>query len=292
MTRTRRTLTERCDGPLCAASALRTVVNHTLPGAEITDPVAGRHVRLLRLDGRSIRVTVQPMSTGVSVEHDGVGSDDPWVRGWVRWWFDLDADVAAIDRALAADPLLRGQVIERPGVRVTRYGSGFEAATMTVVGQQVSLAAARTFGGRLVDAYGGDPHRDLRPFPDPRRLAAEPLERLRATVGLTNARARTVRAVAALFADGFVLQPDTDPVAAQRELAALPGIGPWTVSYLAIRAMSDADAFPASDAVLRRALGGVSARAAEVRAAGWSPYRSYASMRVWAMGLGGDLAGP
>lgn len=268
-------------GPLCPSAVLSTLSGHAIPGAEVTDPAAGRHDRVVRVGGRLVRISVRPRPDGVVVEHDA--DDDAAIERHVRWWFDLDTDVDDVDRRLGADPLFAAQVRDRPGVRVTRYADGFEAAIMTVVGQQVSLAAGRTFGGKLVAAYSTGRAGGLRPFPTPRRLAAEPVERLRATLGITGARSRTVHALAELFADGFTLTADSDPADARRVLCDLPGIGPWTAGYLSVRAMGDADAFPAGDAVLRRALGGLPTAAAEARAVEWSPYRSYASMRLWAM---------
>ncbi|MEA5456348.1 hypothetical protein SPF06_16560 [Sinomonas sp. JGH33] len=149
----------------------------------------------------------------------------------------------------------------------------FQTAVTTVLGQQVSLAAGRTFSGRLVAAYGTEGPGGLRCFPGPAALADAHPEELRATVGLTSARARTVSALASLWA-GSAGTPSRE------ELLTVAGIGRWTVDYLAVR-YGDRDAFTPGDLVLRRALGGVSAREAEKRSEAWRPYRAYALMHLW-----------
>lgn len=110
-------------------------------------------------------------------------------------WLDLDTDTRVISTALGSEPVLGPLVRARPGLRLIGFPDEFEGAVMTVLGQQVSLAAARTFGGRLVAAYGA-PSAGLLAFPDPSRLAAVPVDELRAAVGLTSARAMTMNALA------------------------------------------------------------------------------------------------
>ena len=158
---------------------------------------------------------------------------------------------------------------------------------MTVLGQQVSLAAARTFGGRLAAAYGTPHAAGLLAFPDPARLAAVPLDELRAAVGLTRARAAAVHAIARAWQAGFTLNGD-DPAQAMRQLLELRGIGPWTAGYLTVRALRAPDAFATGDLVARRALGGVTVAQARAMAARWSPWRSYALFHLWAASAGPD----
>ncbi|MBX9246671.1 3-methyladenine DNA glycosylase 2, partial [Actinotalea ferrariae] len=100
-------------------------------------------------------------------------------------------------------------------------------------------------------------------------------------LGLTGARAATLAHVAAVLADGLDVGPGADRAAARSALHAVPGIGPWTVEYVALRAMGDPDAFPAHDLVLRQALGGVSAAEALARAEHWRPWRGYAAQHLW-----------
>jgi AraC family transcriptional regulator, regulatory protein of adaptative response / DNA-3-methyladenine glycosylase II len=191
---------------------------------------------------------------------------------------DLDADPHAVDEALANDPMLRASVERRPGIRVPGAVDGFELAARAVLGQQVSVAAARTLAGRLVErcgkpltvARGALTHA----FPDAAAVADADLDGL----GLTGGRMRTLRALAhAVADDGLVIDPVADRDDVRRRLLALPGIGPWTADYVAMRALGDPDAFPATDLVLARALGTDGAARAEQ----WRPWRAYAAMHLW-----------
>lgn len=152
---------------------------------------------------------------------------------------------------------------------------------MTVLGQQVSLTAARTFGGRLVSTCGTDTDRRLRRFPRPEEIAGLAEEPLRAALGITNARARSVLMLARAFADGLEVHADGDHAETRRNLRAIVGVGPWTVEYLAVRVLRDRDAFTPSDLVLRRALGGVSPTQAAHLAEAWRPHRATALFRLW-----------
>ena len=206
------------------------------------------------------------------------------VEAVVRRWLDLDADHVSADAWLATDPLLAPLVAARPGLRFPHAVDGAESAVLTVLGQQVSLAAACTFAGRLVAAYG-TPVETLVAFPGPAALAAAGPEEIRAVTGITRARARTVHALATALADGLDLDAAVgDPLraaAARAELLALPGIGPWTADYVALRVLGDADAFLSGDLVLRRALGGTSAKEATARAEPWRPWRGHALLHLW-----------
>ena len=266
-------------GGLEVGAVLATLAAHATPGSEAVDP-DGHYRRLLEVSGTPVPVSLAIHQGGVRLRAP-VGALQE-VAGLVRWWFDLDTDPRPVVDRLGRDPLLLPLVRERPALRPLRHPAGFEATVDTVLGQQVTLASARLFGHRLRTAYSPGLVDGLVPFPSARVLAGAPLEELRAAVGLTTARARTVRAVARLFADGFTLGPATDPVAARHELLAVPGIGPWTVEYLALRVLGDPDAFPASDAVVRRALGGAAAREAEALAEAWRPHRSWATAHLWA----------
>jgi AraC family transcriptional regulator of adaptative response / DNA-3-methyladenine glycosylase II len=189
----------------------------------------------------------------------------------VRRWLDLDADPRAVDEALAADPGLALMVRERPGMRVPGTVDGFELAVRAVVGQQVSVAGAQTLLGRLVAAVGegvGIPSADAVLAAGPEALGA---------CGLTRARAVALHRLALEVAGGrLVLDPGADRAAVQAALTAVPGIGPWTAQYVALRALADPDAWPDPDVVLRR----------EVRAHGWDPdrwrpWRGYAALHIW-----------
>jgi AraC family transcriptional regulator of adaptative response / DNA-3-methyladenine glycosylase II len=197
------------------------------------------------------------------------------VAGVRRMW-DLDADPAAVDSVLAADPVLAPLVELRPGLRVPGAGDGFEVAVRAVLGQQVSLRAARTLTARLVEAQGqplGTPVGGLaRAFPSPERLSDADLSGL----GLTSARAAAVRALAAAVTDGLRLAPGADRDATRAALLALPGIGPWTADYVALRALADPDVWMPTDLILRRA---VDRRRADPDR--WRPWRAYAAVHLW-----------
>ena len=202
----------------------------------------------------------------------------------VRRWVGLDADHAAAEAALADDPTIGPLWRARPDLRVPGTVDPAELALRTVLGQQVSVAAARTLGGRLV-ALLGEPGPDgLRVFPRPAAIADAGPEAVRA-IGLTQARARAVVGLAAALADGLDLTPGMDVAGARRALLALPGIGPWTADYVALRGLRDLDAFPAHDLVLRRRLGDVDPAAALLAAERWRPWRGYAAAAPVGRGL-------
>jgi len=264
--------------------ALRMIGAHAVPGGEVTDPAAGTHQRLLPGPAGSVSVTVRPDDGAIAVQVDGEVDVADLTRR-VRHWLDLKLDPASMVTRFGDDSTLGPSVRERPGLRRIRYPESFEAAISTVLGQQVSLAAARTFAGRLVAAYGEPGPGGLTAFPAPERLAAAELEELRSAVGITGSRARTVLAVAELFARTgswpVPLPPESwDERAAA--LLALPGIGPWTVAYLRMRLFGDPDAVPVGDLVLRRALGVAKDREVPAAMERWRPERSYAVFQLWA----------
>ncbi|HVX42580.1 MAG TPA: AlkA N-terminal domain-containing protein [Mycobacteriales bacterium] len=205
----------------------------------------------------------------------------------VRALADLDAEPGTVAEVLAADPLLAPLVAARPGLRVAGHVDGFELACRAVVGQPVTVTGAAPRRGRIVEAYG-DRLRSAdgavtRLFPTPEVLAEADLDGL----GLTGSRRRTLRALAAAVAsDQVQLHRGADREETGRALLELPGIGPWTASYIAMRALGDPDAFPAADLGLIRssaALGGPdSAGALEARSVRWRPWRAYAAAQLWA----------
>jgi len=207
-----------------------------------------------------------------------------------RRLLDLDADPLATDAHLAADPLLAPLVQRTPGRRVPGTVDGAELAVRAVLGQQVSVASARTHAARLAAALGTPleaPDGGLtHTFPSPAAVAdADP-----ALLAMPRARRDAVRALAGALADGsLVLDPGTDRQAVYEELLRLRGIGPWTATYIAMRALGDPDAFPAGDLGVRHALTrlghpGDPAAAAE-RAKRWRPWRAYAVQHLWTVGL-------
>jgi AraC family transcriptional regulator of adaptative response / DNA-3-methyladenine glycosylase II len=261
--------------------------------------VAG--VERLAADGTVTRTVPGPHGPAtVAVRLPAAGADGPYgavdaslqlaelsdvaaVVRRVRRWLDLDADPGAVDAALQPDPLLGPLVARRPGLRVPGSVDGFELAVRAVLGQQVALRAATTFAARLAQRWG-EPVGDLVAFPTAAALgeagpdAAAELRQ----VGVTAARARTLAALAAAVASGdLVLEPGADRAAVRQRLLALPGVGPWTADYMAVRALADPDVFPSGDLVLRRALRCGAAAGAAAHARRWSPWRSYAAQHLW-----------
>ena len=200
-----------------------------------------------------------------------------------RRLLDLDADPGAVAAALGADPLLGPMVAKAPGLRVPGHVDGAEMAVRAVLGQQVSVEAARKLAAKLTDAYGTAlpvPHGPVtRLFPTPAALRE-------AEVGMPAARLRALRGTAAALDDGTIeLHPGVDRAEAERRLLALPGIGPWTASYLALRALRDPDVFLPTDVGVRHALtrNGLPADPASAAALAetWRPWRSYALLQLW-----------
>lgn len=205
----------------------------------------------------------------------------------LRRMFDLDADPRAISDVLAGDARLRPLVRRRPGLRVPGGWDGFEIAVRAIIGQQISVAGARTLAARLSQRFGqalpvpfasGLDHL----FPTPQALADADL----AAIGLTRARAETVRTMARALLDGRVdFRPERTLDDFTSRWVALPGIGPWTAHYIALRALGHPDAFPAEDLVLQRALPNdgsrMTARALTARAEAWRPWRAYSVMQLW-----------
>ena len=203
-----------------------------------------------------------------------------------RALLDLDADPHAVDAELSTDPALAPLIRARPGRRVAGSADGFETAVRAVLGQQVSVASARGTAAKLVAAFGtplAEPAGALtHTFPAAEALlGVDP-----ATFPIAAARARTVRSLARSLRDGTLgLDPGADREETTRLLLEIPGIGPWTASYIAMRALADPDAFPATDlGVLRglKALGGPGDPvAATAHAERWRPWRAYAVQHLW-----------
>lgn len=203
-----------------------------------------------------------------------------------RSLLDLDAEPAAINDVLAADRALKPLVLRRPGMRVPGAVDGFEMAVRAVLGQQISVRGATTLAARLVDRLGDPLARAdgglTHAFPTAERLACADLRGL----GLTGTRAATLLALARAVADGRIdLSPGADRDRTTASLLELPGVGPWTVAYLAMRALRDPDAIPITDLGIRRALDrlGVGGAAGDrmARTQAWRPWRAYAAMHLW-----------
>lgn len=203
--------------------------------------------------------------------------------------FDVAADPRAIGRSLARDPLLAPLVEAAPGLRVPGAWSGFELVVRTIVGQQVSVKGASTIMARIVQRAGrridGHAHEGTAwRFPTPAELAAAELGQ----IGMPGKRVETVQRFAQAVATGAlpIDTPGIDREQLKRDLLAMPGIGPWTVGYVAMRALRDPDAWPDADLVLMQAIArhepslttSVQQRAFTDR---WRPWRAYAAMHLW-----------
>jgi AraC family transcriptional regulator, regulatory protein of adaptative response / DNA-3-methyladenine glycosylase II len=202
----------------------------------------------------------------------------------IRRLLDLDSDPAAVDAVLGSDPALAGLVRAVPGRRAPASVDPFETAVRGVVGQQVSVAGARTVAGRFVRRVGRRldvPHGDVtHVFPRPVELAAAPDD----AFSMPGARRDTIRRLAAAVVDGHLeLDAGSDPSVARHQLLALRGVGPWTADYVVMRGLGHPDTFLAGDLGVRHGLDrlGVDVE----RSTRWAPWRSYAVHHIWA-GLG------
>ena len=271
--------------PYAAAALFSFLATRALPGVESASAAAYR--RVVVATGGHALVDVRPLPDRPALILR-VRSDD--VRGLAdivaraRRVFDVGADPHAVDSELGADPALAALVRRRPGLRLPGTWSFFELAARAVLGQQVSVAAATTLAARLVERCGerlGHYDDVDRAFPSAQAVRAADLDGL----GITSARVATLRALAAAVDDGRVGGDDRgdldDEIA---RLTAIPGIGPWTAHYIAMRGLGEVDAFPAADLVVRRMLGNgrpLSAAECERRADRWRPWRAYAVMHLW-----------
>lgn len=271
--------------PFAADTLLSFLGARAVPGIErMADGTYRRSVRTV--SGAAV-VTMTPRRDHVAVHVSGAGPADlEELSVRARRAFDLDAHPLEIDAGLAVDPALAPLVDERPGIRVPGTLDGFELVVRAIFGQQVSVAGSRTSLGRLVERAGtpldaaGDGITHL--FPTAEQVAGLPHE----AFGMPRARAETIRRVAELVARGELdLSEDAQPSEMLRVLSEVKGIGSWTLSYVAMRALCDPDAFVSSDLGVRRgieALGLASSVAAILeRAERWRPWRAYAVMHLW-----------
>lgn len=196
---------------------------------------------------------------------------------------DADCDPVAVDEQLGLDPALAPLVRRRPGLRVPGHVDGTELAARAVLGQQVSVAGARTLAGRLVEDHGRDlelagEHVVTRLFPDAETLAEVDPE----TIAMPRARGRALAAVAAAIADGRVqLDRSGDRAATRAALLEVPGIGPWTADYIAFRVLGDPDVFLPTDLGVKHAAAALGIDDLDASGEAWRPWRSYALIHLW-----------
>jgi len=257
-----------------------------LKGVESVDKQS--YARTVRLGAHTgwIRVIQVPAKSGLSVEFThSLTPVLPVLLRRLRNLFDLDAHPDRIAAHLEQEPLLRESLIKDAGLRVPGAFDAFEMVVRAVLGQQITVKAATTIGGRFAEAFG-EPIQT--PFPELNRLtppagrvATATLDEV-ASLGIVSARARTLIALAAACESGDLsLDATTQPKQAIVSLMTQPGIGEWTAHYIAMRALRWPDAFPHGDIVIRKNLGGVTANEAERLSQAWRPWRSYAVMHIW-----------
>jgi AraC family transcriptional regulator of adaptative response / DNA-3-methyladenine glycosylase II len=213
----------------------------------------------------------------------------PAIIARVRRVFDLAADPVAISTHLAKDPVLAALIAARPGLRVPGAWDGFELAIRAILGQQITVVAARGLAAKLVAAHGEPMPEALASeglthvFPTPHRLAGADF----AALGMPRARAAALTAMTeAVNADPLIFGPKRTLDDAIKALRALPGIGEWTAQYIAMRELREPDAFPAADIGLMRALADADGRRPSpaelsLRAEAWRPWRAYAALHLW-----------
>lgn len=272
------TLTLPFTPPYATEPLIGALKAHAVAGLERHD--GGVHVRVVPLPTGPVIVSASWHEDCVSVSVDRE-TDTALLASVVRRWLDLDGEHHVWEAALASDKTLAPLIAARPGLRVLGSVDGFETAVLTVLGQQVSLGAARTFGGRFVGAFGQPVNDEFSAFPTADSVAAGSPDAIQKAVGLTSARARTVHALAIATAEYLDLGWDADPVRFRQDLMALPGIGPWTADYLTVRILGDRDAFVPDDLVLKRALGVSSGKEAAALSERWRPWRAYALFHLW-----------
>jgi AraC family transcriptional regulator of adaptative response / DNA-3-methyladenine glycosylase II len=271
--------------PFNGAALLGFFAARTVTGVEAV--VDGAYGRTLSLPHGPAVVTLRPADDHVTCELALTDLRDLAAAvERCRRLLDLDCDPVAVADVLGADEALAPLVAARPGLRVPGYVDGFEAAVRAVLGQQVSVAGARTLAGRLVQRFG-TPLPQPAPtlthlFPTPAALAsADP-----ASLGIPRSRGAAIVALSEAVAAGDIaLDRSADRADVADRLLALPGIGSWTAGYVALRALGDPDVFLATDLGVRQAMARLrlpdEPKGALAHAARWRPWRSYAQMYLW-----------
>jgi AraC family transcriptional regulator of adaptative response / DNA-3-methyladenine glycosylase II len=273
-------------------SMLAYLAQRAIPGIEIVEHDS--YQRTVEFDGcvGFVRVVhlAQQQSLGVAIRFPSVRCL-PAIVTRVRRLFDTGADIGTIDEHLSLDRVLAPLVAQRPGLRAPGGWDGFELAVRAVLGQQVSVAAARRLAGELVLRHGKplpvtpDTHPGLsHVFPTPESLRRAESIRL----GMPSARRASLKALAeAAVADRNLFRPFGTIEEAITRLRLIPGIGEWTAQYIALRALREPDAFPASDAGLLRGVALIDGMRSSPdsllkRSESWRPWRAYAAQHLWA----------
>ncbi len=271
--------------PLAWDALLRYLQARAIPGVEAVDDTQYR--RTVAIDASQGWLVVTQVRGGHALDLEISHSLAPvigTVIARVKRLFDLCAVPDAVAAQLSQDAELAKCVRRNPGLRAPGAFDGFEIAVRAILGQQVSVRAATTVCGRLIDALGSPiatPFADLqRLSPDARRIAQIDASAI-AALGIVGARAASIVRLAQAAADGVLqLTAAADADTEIDKLLKLPGIGPWTAQYIAMRALHWPDAFPSGDLVLRRAAN-CSEKQLLARAENWRPWRAYAAHHLW-----------
>lgn len=275
--------------PFDAAHWLNFLATRAIPGVEAV--VDGAYLRVHATGSGTGIVQIAPSrdETAAFVTARGVVPGELFeIVRRARALLDADADPAVIGEILSRDRSLRAQIRKRPGIRLPGAWDPFELSVRAVLGQQISVAAARTLAARLVATFGTPLAEPLLQdnvqlthlFPAAKQLRTADFAR----IGVPAKRAAALRVLAAAVDDG-VIDFSLAPNELAERLEALPGIGPWTAQYIVMRALRDPDALPAGDLVLRQMLGGeqpLSTRGVERHAESWRPWRAYGLIHLWA----------
>lgn len=272
-------------GEYAIAPMLDFLRRRAMPGVE--EVGAKSCARVLKMDDAIgwIEVTMGQKGITLTLSENLAPQLRPLVAN-VRGAFDLDAEMVAVDAHLATDRELARDVRREPGVRVPGALDGFETAIRAVLGQQVTVVGARTLTRRLIEAFG-HPLAGIRTpggatfthaFPDAERLANAGARAI-ASIGLPAKRAESLHRLAVAAASGALPLARGAIAAGRAALAEIPGVGPWTVEYVAMRALGDPDAYPVGDVALANALGRKGETLEHLR-----PWRAYAAIRLWRRG--------
>ncbi len=294
------TVTLPCRKPFDWPVLLGFFAARAIPGVESV--VEKRYLRTVRIEDKPGIIQLQNDADNVLLTLHGIETSAlfPIVQR-CREVFDLDAPMPEINDLLSKDSLLKTLLHAQPGIRVPGAWDGFELTVRAILGQQVSVKAATTMAGRVARTYGEPIAKSLAAtvtghdlaymFPRPEKLARARFN----NIGLTGSRAETLRHVSKAVLDGTLsFDSSQDPVAFCESLTSIRGIGEWTAQYVAMRALKNPDAFPASDLGLLRSFGQrgeARMRPVELEALSqsWRPWRAYAALLLWsaAPGSGG-----
>ncbi|MBZ5605344.1 MAG: helix-turn-helix domain-containing protein [Acidobacteriia bacterium] len=258
-------------------STISFLATRAIPGVETVTPDEYR--RTIWIDGRAGAIAVRPAAKNYLELQIRYPDPAPLFRivERVRGIFDAGADPAEIFRNFRRDATLSPLVRAYPGLRVPGCWDGFEMTVRAILGQQVSVKGASTMTGRVAAAFGSETEDGVL-FPQAEALAEADLTR----VGVTRSRSASIRALAAATARGEIpFQGSLDPREFEERITHLPGIGPWTAQYVAMR-LGQPDAFPAGDLYLRHV-------GSESEA--WRPWRAYAAMYLWLKSAGKGTQG-